>query len=252
MLPLAGVMLVIAPLSPRVVERVGTKVVVGTGLLVAAAGLLTVRGVPITDGYPQLLVGMALLGMGMGLLMAPATESIMGSLPRNKAGVGSAMNDTTRMMGGALGVAVLGSVLASSYRPGVAARLTALGAPADVVSAAGDSIGSAVNAAAPLAEPLRTSVLTAARAEFVHAFSGSLLLGAAVVLVAAAVAFWFLPARAADAREPVAGAVDGLASLTFAEAQGQLEGAVVDGTGTDTGADTGTHDARVLLESRPA
>jgi uncharacterized membrane protein len=124
------------------------------------------------------------------------------------------------------------------------ARLTALQAPADVVHAAGESIGAAVNAAGPLAEPLRTSVVSAARAEFVDAFSSSLLLGAAVILIAAAVAFWFLPARAEDAREPVADAVDGLASLTFAEAQGLLE-ATMDGIQPDD-----RQPAHGLLESR--
>jgi MFS family permease len=223
MLPMALVMLTVAPLSPRIVERVGTKLVVGTGLLLAAGGLVVVSAVPVTDGYPQLLAGMVVLAAGMGLVMAPATESIMGSLPRSKAGVGSAMNDTTRQMGGALGVAIIGSVLASSYRPGVASRLTGLNAPSDVVTAARDSVGGAVDAAASLAEPLRTNVIAAARIEFVHAFSGSLLLAAGVLLVAAVVAFTLLPARAGDAREPVEGALDGLASLTFAEAEGQLE-----------------------------
>jgi EmrB/QacA subfamily drug resistance transporter len=223
MLPMALVMLTVAPVSPRIVERIGTKLVVGTGLLLAAGGLVVVSAVPVTDGYPQLLAGMVVLAAGMGLVMAPATESIMGSLPRSKAGVGSAMNDTTRQMGGALGVAIIGSVLASSYRPGVASRLAGLNAPSDVVTAARDSVGGAVDAAASLAEPLRTNVIAAARIEFVHAFSGSLLLAAGVLLVAAVVAFTLLPARAGDAREPVEGALDGLASLTFAEAEGQLE-----------------------------
>jgi EmrB/QacA subfamily drug resistance transporter len=223
MLPMAIGLLLVAPMSPRLVERVGTKLVVGTGLLLAAAGLVVVSAVPVADGYPQLVGGMLVLALGMGLVMAPATESIMGSLPRNKAGVGSAMNDTTRQMGGALGVAVIGSVLASSYRPAVESKLTALQAPADVVRAARDSIGGAVDAASSLSEPLRTNVITAARTEFVHSFSGSLLLAAAVVLGAAVIAFAFLPARAGDAREDEEGALDGLASLTFAEAEGQLE-----------------------------
>jgi EmrB/QacA subfamily drug resistance transporter len=223
MLPMAIVLLLVAPISPRFVERIGTKLVVGTGLLLAAAGLILVSTVPIADGYPHLLAGMLVLAVGMGLVMAPATESIMGSLPPNKAGVGSAMNDTTRQMGGALGVAVIGSVLASSYRPAVADRLTAMHAPSDVVNAARDSIGGAIDAAGSLAEPMRTNVIGAARLEFVNSFGGALMVGALILLVAAAVAFAFLPARAGDAREPVEGALDGIASLTFAEAEGQLE-----------------------------
>src|SRR5262249_39135163 len=131
MLPMAVVMLVVAPLAPRIVERVGTKLVVGTGLLLVTSGMVYASSVPVTDGYPHLFLSMALLSGGMGLVMAPATESIMGSLPPAKAGVGSAMNDTTRQMGGALGVAVIGSILATSYRPGVSEALNNLGAPAD-------------------------------------------------------------------------------------------------------------------------
>ena len=82
--------------------------------------------------------------------MAPATESIMGSLPPSKAGVGSAMNDTTRQMGGALGVAILGSIAATAYRPGIADRLAPLHLPPSVVSAAKDSVGGAVDLAKSL------------------------------------------------------------------------------------------------------
>ena len=220
MMPMATVMLVVAPMSPRLVERIGTKLVAGCGLLLAAIGLVVVATVPVTNGYPRLLGGMLFLAVGMGMVMAPATESIMGSLPRNKAGVGSAMNDTTRQMGGALGVAVIGSVLASVYRPGVASRLTALHAPAPVVSAARDSIGGAIDAANSLAEPLRSSVISASRSEFVSAFHGALLVGAVVLLAASATVFALLPARAVD-EETVH--VDGLATLTFAEAEGELE-----------------------------
>jgi hypothetical protein len=167
---------------------------------------------------------MVVLAVGMGLVMAPATESIMGSLPRTKAGVGSAMNDTTRQMGGALGVAIIGSVLASSYRPGVTSRLQALHAPGSVVAMARDSIGGAVDAAQRLAPSLQAQVVRAARLEFVHAFRGALLVAMVVVLVAAGVVFALLPARAADdgALEPSDDALEGLAALTFAEADGEL------------------------------
>ncbi len=228
MMPMAAVMLVVAPMSPRLVERFGTKLVAGTGLLLAAIGLVYVAGVPVTDGYVHLLTGMIVLAFGMGMVMAPATESIMGSLPRNKAGVGSAMNDTTRQMGGALGVAVIGSVLASAYRPAVTSRLTDLHAPAGVIAAARDSIGGAVQAANGLAEPLRSAVVSASQVEFVSSLRGALTVGAVVLLTAAAVVFALLPARAVDVDDvdgvvPALEPVDGLAALTFAEAEGGLE-----------------------------
>jgi sugar phosphate permease len=99
-------MIVAAPLSARIVERIGTKIVVAAGLLTVAIALALLSTVDLASGYGVVAATIAILGLGMGLTMAPATESIMGSLPLAKAGVGSAMNDTTRMVGGALGVAV--------------------------------------------------------------------------------------------------------------------------------------------------
>jgi EmrB/QacA subfamily drug resistance transporter len=238
MLPMAVAMLAVAPTAPRIVEKVGTKLVVGGGLLIAAAGLFYAAAVPVTNGYVHLVVSMAVISAGMGLVMAPATESIMGSLPRSKAGVGSAMNDTTRQMGGALGVAIIGSVLATSYRPGITRGLAALHLPDQVVSVARDSVGGALAVAATLPPGVRDAVSSVAKHEFVHGFGGALRVGGVVLLVAAAVVFAFLPAHAEDApegdaregdaregdhREGDDSALDGLASLTFAEAEGVLE-----------------------------
>jgi Na+/melibiose symporter-like transporter len=223
-LPQAAVLLVIAPLSPRLTERLGTKIVVGSGLVIAAAGLLLVRDLPVSGGYPLLLTGLVVAAIGMGLVMAPATESVMGSLPKSKAGVGSAMNDTTRQMGGALGVAVIGSLFASVYRPGISDKLAAAGAPLTVVNAAKDSLGSALNAASSFASPVRDSIDSLSRQEFVHALGGALALAAGALLVAAVIVFAFLPARAADhGRADTETALDGLASLTNASAEGMLE-----------------------------
>ncbi|MCU1456860.1 MAG: drug resistance transporter [Actinomycetia bacterium] len=233
MLPMAIVLLVVAPLAPRLVERVGTKLVVGSGLSIAAIGLVAAANVPLTNGYPHLVWSMSLMSFGMALVMAPATESIMGSLPRSKAGIGSAMNDTTRQMGGAVGVAVLGSVLASSYRPAVTSKLTALGAPTSVVNAAKESIGGAVDAASKLPAPLAREATVAAQRAFVDALSGTLILAAVVIIISALVVFAFLPARAVDAVDDDDGprpetALDGLASLAFAEAEQVLETAVAE------------------------
>ncbi len=228
MLPMSAIMFVAAPAAPRLVERVGTKIVVGTGMLICASGLVFTSTVPVTHGYIHLLIGLAIVSLGMGLAMAPATESIMGSLPPSKAGVGSAMNDTTRQVGAALGVAVIGSVFATSYRPGVASKLSAVHAPPEVVRIARDSVGGAVQAASRLPSGLGRSVALAARQEFVSGLSLAFVVAAVVVMLAGAVVFAFLPARAADVREAVAGPVDGLASATFAGGEGALETAQAD------------------------
>jgi EmrB/QacA subfamily drug resistance transporter len=223
LLPMSAVMITTATMAPRIVERLGTKLVVGTGLLIAATGVIALSTVPVSDGYVHLVISMAVLSFGMGLVMAPATESIMGSLPPAKAGVGSAMNDTTRQVGAAMGVAIIGSLVSSSYRPGVASRLAALGAPQAAVDVAKESIGGAVQVASRLPAPLGDAVAMAAKHEFVDALQIALLAGAFVILAAAAIVFAFLPARARDVREPVEGPLDGIASLTYAEAEGRLE-----------------------------
>ena len=126
LLPMAAVQMVVAPLSAKVVERIGSKVVVTAGLLIAGAGLLLASRLKADARYGQVVVSLIVLAAGLALVMPPATESIMGSLPPAKAGVGSAVNDTTREVGAALGVAVLGSVMSSTYRPRVSEAIAGL------------------------------------------------------------------------------------------------------------------------------
>ncbi len=215
MTPIAVPLLVLGPISARIVEHVGTKVVVGTGLVLAAVGLAWMSRLTLGSDYWDLLFPMLVLASGMGLTMAPATESIMGAIPREKAGVGSAMNDTTRQVGGALGVAVIGSVLASVYRPHVLTNLhatilgkTAAGGGANAAQAQGaiDAIHQQLGAAFEVAKhlpggadgALGRSVVHAAQSAFVDGFGGALLVGAAVALVGAAVVFAYLPSRGID------------------------------------------------------
>jgi len=188
----------------------------------------------------------------MALTMAPATESIMGSLPPAKAGVGSAMNDTTRQMGGALGVAILGSVFAMVYRPGMAEQLSGLGLSSEQLSRAQDSVGGALQVAAELPAQAAQSITEISKTQFVDGMSTALMVGVAVVLVAAAVVFAFLPARAEDPRERVEGPLDGLASLTYAEAESVLERDAAEERGDLAPADGGGHGrAEVPLEPAP-
>ena len=226
MAPMSIVMLIVAPNAPRLVERFGTKVVVGTGLLLAALGVFVVSMVPTSNGYPVLLGGICTLAMGMGFVMAPATESIMGSLPRDKAGVGSAMNDTTRQMGGALGVAVIGSILAAVYRPAVDSQMAAAGVPSEVIATAQESVAGAVLRAANtpgLTPEMAAQIRDIGIQEYVNGIHVAMKIGAVVLLLAAFIVFKWLPARAGDVREGVQGPLDGLASLTYAEAEGALE-----------------------------
>jgi hypothetical protein len=142
------------------------------------------------------------LGVGMGNVVAPATESIMGSLPREKAGVGSAMNDTTRQVGGAIGVAVFGSILSSTFARHLDNKLTGR-VPDRFVGQARDSVGAALGVArhTPGAARYAPAIVAAAHESFVVGLHTAAVLGAVVVLVAAGAVLRWLPARAP---EPVA------------------------------------------------
>ncbi len=191
-MPWAVVMMAVAPNSPRLVERVGTKVVVASGLSLLAVGLVAMAGVGASTSYPDVAWRMMVMAAGMGLTMAPATESIMGSLPLARAGVGSAVNDTTRQVGGALGVAVIGSVASSLYSSRVADAVPA-GTPAGVAHEIENSLGFTLQAAARF-----PGLADAARGAFVDGMQVAVLVAAAAVVVGAVVAALWLPAHARD------------------------------------------------------
>ena len=188
MLPIAGTMAVVAPMSARLVERFGTKRVVGSGMTIAAVGLAMMANLHVGDGYTHLAAAMVVCAFGMALVMAPATDAIMGSLPPSKAGVGSAVNDTTREVGGALGVAVLGSALSSVF----SSHMAATGAPA----VARESLGSALAVAHQLPGAAGAQLADAAKNAFMSGMGVTMLIAAAVTLAGAAAAFIWLPARA--------------------------------------------------------
>ncbi|HXY95034.1 MAG TPA: DHA2 family efflux MFS transporter permease subunit [Acidimicrobiia bacterium] len=193
-LPFAAAMMITAPASSKLVEWLGTKRIVAVGMLVFAAGMVVASTSTVTSGYPRVMTAMLLLGSGMGLAVAPSTESIMGSLPRAKAGVGSAVNDTTREVGGALGVAVIGSLMSSIYGSRVLDQLpSALPAPAR--HAAADSLGGALVVSTHLGKA-GALLVALARSAFVDAMSRASLVTAVIAVVGALVAWRFLPARA--------------------------------------------------------
>lgn len=189
-------LIVAAPLSARLAERFGTKIMVALGLVVVAASLGLLSTVTATSGYILIASTLAILGAGMGLTMTPATESIMGSLPLAKAGVGSAMNDTTRQVGGALGVAVLGSILSSSYAAAMVPAVAGLPAPA--AATAGDSIGGAVAVAGQVGGSSGAALMESAKVAFANGMGDALVVAACVAFAGALIALFFLPARSRD------------------------------------------------------
>jgi EmrB/QacA subfamily drug resistance transporter len=198
LLPMAGVMLVISPLSAKLVERIGSKIVVATGLSVGAVGLIIASRLTAGASYPEVLASLVVLAAGLALVMPPATESIMGSLPLAKAGVGSAVNDTTRQVGGALGVAVLGSVMSSTYGPRVSDAISGLPVSSEQATAIHDQLGAALRAASEIGgEPGRMLAEVASRG-FADGMSTAFIIGAAALALGAVIVALFLPARARD------------------------------------------------------
>jgi len=194
--------------------RAGTKLIVTTGLVATAVFYGWVAATTsATISYGVIAAQMVLYGLGMGLTSAPATESIMGAISRHKAGVGSAVNDSTRLVGGTLGVAVIGSVYASVY----ASRLTATmpaSVPGKVAAIAHQSVGAAYVAAgkiAALGHPVLGQALQHASANaFLRGLTAGCLIAGAAAAVGALLAALFLPAQpassAADEPATTAGA----------------------------------------------
>jgi EmrB/QacA subfamily drug resistance transporter len=214
--PIAAVIVVVAPITGALVQRLGNKVLVCAGMVVASAGLFWMSRLTPTSGYGHVLEAMVVLAAGMSLAMTPATESVMGSLPREKAGVGSAMNDTTRQIGGALGVAVLGSVFTSAYSSGLSNVLARL--PALVGAQVESSVGAALRVARRIGGAAGQGVARVATDSFIHAMSRSLVLGSLIALAGGLVSLFWLPNRA----EPDAEELRRIEELAAAERHGHM------------------------------
>jgi EmrB/QacA subfamily drug resistance transporter len=197
LLPFALTMAMFASVSPKLVDRVGTKVVVTAGMSLVAGALLWMAMLGTGSTYADYLPAMIVLGTGVALTWAPTTESIMGSLPASKAGIGSAVNDTVREVGGALGVAVLGSILASQYAGSMSSD--AAGAP----DAARESLGGAVLVAQQTGGQAGDALLSAARDAYLSGCGVALAVAAAVAAAGAVLAAVWLPSRAVDAEVEV-------------------------------------------------
>jgi EmrB/QacA subfamily drug resistance transporter len=176
-IPVAAGLMVAAGTAPKLVGRFGVRTIVASGLTVVAGSMLLLSQANVGSGYGIVAGVLVTMGLGMGLAMAPATDSVMGSLPLEKASVGSAMNDTTRMVGGALGVAVLGSILQSGYESHVAESAPAI---------ARDSLGGALHVGG-------AQLVDNARSAFVSGMSTASLVAAAIAFAGAIIAFVALP-----------------------------------------------------------
>jgi EmrB/QacA subfamily drug resistance transporter len=194
-LPIAGGLVLAGPLSAKLGERLGARAVVTAGMLLVAGALVWLSGADAQSGFGLIGGSQALLGFGIGLAMAPATDSIMGAVPQDRASVGSAVNDTNRLLGGALGVAVLGSLLSTLYRGEMEAATSDL--PHAAAEPARDTLGGAIGVADRVGGPAGRALHDAASGAFVGAMQTTVLVAAGVAVAGALLAARYLPAREA-------------------------------------------------------
>ncbi|NUW31201.1 MFS transporter [Nonomuraea sp. SMC257] len=181
LMPMALLMMVASGLAPKAAARIGSRSTMAVGIFLGVAGLVLMAAfVSVDGGYLSILPGMLAMGLGMGLTMTPSTEAITTALPRERQGVASALNDITRELGTALGVALLGAVLTTGYRGAVDSRLH--GVPKDAAHAAREGVANALAAADRLG-PQAEALTRAARESFVDGWQQAMWAGAAVMAV---------------------------------------------------------------------
>jgi EmrB/QacA subfamily drug resistance transporter len=201
LLPLAGAVFAGAALTGRLTPRLGMKPVVVLGMLLGTAGIFLLTRIGDGSTYTGFLPTLVLLGLAIGLAAAPATDVIMGAFPEAELGVGGGTNDTALELGGALGIAVLGSILATTYKSTLGVALAGAHLPAAALSTAKDSIGGALGVAqqvahSPAGDPRQAQALVAAADHaFAHGVAhtsliGGIILAAGTILVAVILPGW--------------------------------------------------------------
>jgi EmrB/QacA subfamily drug resistance transporter len=195
LLPVAASIAIASIVGPRIVEWIGTTAVVAGGLAIFSAGLAWASTASASTPYVEIAIQMVLLGAGLGLTTAPGTESIMGSLSADKAGIGSAVNDTTRELGGTLGVAIVGSVFASIFTGRLADAPAVQALPAEVRAVMGDSMAAAQQVIAQMPPAAAPAVRNAVETAFLDGQWIGSMVAAGIALAAAVVVAVLLPAR---------------------------------------------------------
>ena len=185
-LPFALTMIAVAPRSAGLVQRIGLNKVVALGFSGIAAGFVIMAFVATDTPYLVIVVALVLLAGGMALTMPPATGAIMSSVPLNKAGVGSAVNDTTRELGGALGIAILGSIVSSAYRSNV--DVSEL--PPEAADAAKESVGAALGVSQSLDPQAAGALVEHAGAAFTDAINVAMAVSAVISVIAGAIVLY--------------------------------------------------------------
>ena len=195
-LPFALAMAAASPVSPLLAERFGTRVIMPGGMALMGLGLADLSTAGVHTAYPLIAVAVAIMGAGMGLVMAPASNTIMTTVPAHQAGAGSAINDTIREVGGALGIAIVGSLSAAVYQSRLGSALATAHVPGAVTHAVTGSVAAADLTGARLGGVPGSELISAAHSAFVTSMALGIRVAAGVALVSAVAAvFAFAPRR---------------------------------------------------------
>lgn len=181
MMPMALLMMFASGLAPRIAARAGSRITMATGIAFGSAGAaLMAILVSVDGGYLSVLPGMLSMGFGMGLTMTPSTEAITSALPVDRQGVASALNDITRELGTALGVALLGALVTAGYSHAIGSRLDHI--PLGIADTAREGIANAL-AAAPRAGSHSGILIRVAKESFVQGWQQAMWTGAGVMVI---------------------------------------------------------------------
>jgi EmrB/QacA subfamily drug resistance transporter len=194
-LPFAIAMAAVSPVSTILAGRLGSRVVIPAGIVLMGAGLLDLSTAGVHTSYPPLAVAVAIMGAGMGLVMAPASTTIMTTVPAHQAGAGSAINDTIREVGGALGIAIVGSLAENVYRSKLGSALATAHLPQPVSHLATSSVAAADIVGKHLGGASGAQLTAAAHTAFTTAMATGMRVSAVVALVAAIGVAFALPTR---------------------------------------------------------
>jgi len=200
-MPTATLCMVSAIVAARIARAIGVKLPVSLGILVSGLGLFYLSFASTDTSYPVIFGGMVLIGIGFGLAWSPATDSVMGSLPESRAGIGSAMDTTTQQIGGVLGVAALGAIMNAIYLDKIQSLKVVASLPEWAYEAIRSSIQTAHIVAGEFPEDIKQQIINGSNDAFTSGMTKAMFVAGIVMVVASVITVFILPTRIRPSQE---------------------------------------------------